>query len=81
MEKYYKYKIDKTVHVSKLVTMHYFELTKDFSYPGESHDFWELHYVDKGHLFCHSGEQTYELYQGDLIFYKPMTPHRLTADP
>jgi hypothetical protein len=56
MEKYYKYKIDKVVNISKIVTIHYFELSKDFSYPGESHDFWELHYVDKGHLICHSGD-------------------------
>ena len=80
MERYYKYKIDKVVNISKIVTIHYFELTKDFSYPGESHNFWELHYVDKGHLFCHSGDTENELLQGDLIFYKPMVPHRLTAD-
>ena len=66
--------------MSKLVTVHYFELTKDFSYPGESHNFWELHYVDKGHLTCHAGDVENELFQGDLIFYKPMVPHRLTTD-
>ena len=80
MEKYYKYKIEKAVNVSKLVTVHYFELTKDFVHPGESHNFWELHYVDKGHLICHSGDAEHELFQGDLIFYKPMVPHRLTTD-
>ncbi len=80
MDRYYKYKIEKAVNVSKIITAHYFELTKDFYYPGESHNFWELHYVDKGHVFCHSGDVKHELFQGDLIFYKPMVSHRLTAD-
>ena len=80
MDRYYKHKIEKAVNVSKIITAHYFELTKDFYYPGESHNFWELHYVDKGHIFCHSGDVKHELFQGDLIFYKPMVPHRLTAD-
>lgn len=33
MDRYYKYKIEKAVNVSKIITAHYFELTKDFYYP------------------------------------------------
>lgn len=80
MKKYFKHKIDKVVSVSKLVTIHYFELTKDFDYPEESHDFCELHYVDKGHVFCYADGVKYELSQGDMLLYKPMTRHRLVAD-
>ncbi len=80
MKRYFKHKIEKTVSVSKLVTIHYFELTKDFDYPEEFHDFCELHYVDKGHVFCYSDGVKYELSQGELLFYKPMTRHRLVAD-
>ncbi len=80
MKRYFKHKIDKVVSVSKLVTIHYFELTKDFDYPEEAHDFCELHYVDKGHVFCYSDDNKYELSQGDMLFYKPMTRHRLVAD-
>lgn len=80
MKKYFKHKIDKAVSVPKIVTIHYFELTKDFDYPSESHDFCELHYVDKGHVICYYGENRHELYQGDMLFYKPMVEHRLVAD-
>lgn len=80
MQKYYKYKIDNAVNVSKIVTIHYFELTKDFEYAPESHDFWEISYLDKGHIFCHSGDTTNELSQGDLVVCKPMLTHSLSTD-
>lgn len=80
MKRYFKHKIEKIVSVPKLVTIHYFELTKDFDYPEEAHDFCELHYVDKGHVFCYSDDKKFELSQGDLLFYKPMTRHRIVAD-
>ncbi len=80
MQKYYKYKIDNAVNVSKIVTIHYFELTKDFEYEPESHDFWEISYVDKGHIFCNTGERVDELNQGDLVVCKPMLTHSLSTD-
>ena len=80
MNNYFKYGVKKTVNVNKIVTVHYFELTKDFEYPPESHNFWELHYLDKGHLFCYADNKKNELFQGDLILYKPMVEHCLSTD-
>lgn len=80
MQNYYKHKIDKPVKVSKLVTVHYFELNKDFEYPPESHDFWELNYVDKGHLYCYNDQKEIELFQGDIVFFKPNVRHYIRMD-
>ncbi len=39
-----------TLSVSSIISIHYFDYMSDFSFPGESHDFWELLCVDKGRL-------------------------------
>lgn len=36
--------------IKKIVSLHYFEYMSDFTFPGESHNFWEFLYVDKGEL-------------------------------
>ena len=30
------------ITVRKIYTIHYFEYMKNFEFPGETHDFWEL---------------------------------------
>ena len=80
MKPYVGHRVDRVVSVTEIFTVHYYELTKDFDYPAEAHDFWELHYIDRGHVFCYSGDRRHELSQGDLLFYKPGVTHRLTAD-
>jgi AraC-like DNA-binding protein len=80
MSKYFKHKISRAINVSKIVTVHYLELNKKFTYPPESHDFWELHYVDKGHLFCYQNNEKKEVRQGELVFFKPMVEHHLEMD-
>ena len=43
------------VAVDRLYSVHYFEYTGSYAYPGERHDFWELLYVDKGSLLVTAG--------------------------
>ena len=38
------------ITVRKIYTIHYFEYMKNFEFPGETHDFWELQCVDKGEI-------------------------------
>lgn len=68
------------LHVDRLYAFHYLEFTKDYVFPGEKHDFWELFYVDKGELIVHVEETPYELKQGDVMLYKPNAYHRLSAN-
>lgn len=66
--------------IKKIVTVHYFEYTKDFSFDGESHDFWELVYVDKGVIDVTADERVYRLKQGEIAFHKPGEFHALKAN-
>lgn len=66
--------------ISELVTVHYFELGKDYKFTGEQHDFWEMVYVDKGEITATAGEQKRELKSGDVIFHMPNEWHSLAAN-
>ena len=66
--------------VGEIVTVHYFEYTSSYAFPGERHDFWEFLYVDKGSLFVTAGSARRELGQGELIFHAPGEFHALEAN-
>ena len=44
---YQKTALNREITVNEIVTVHYFEYTKDFAFSGEMHDFWEMVYIDK----------------------------------
>jgi hypothetical protein len=71
----------KEIYVSKIVTVLYFENSSSFVFGGESHDFWELVYVDRGTLaFTVDGQEQY-LQEGEILFHKPNEYHVHTAKP
>ena len=78
--KYYKYKTENLLNVNKIVTIHYFQLKKNFAAKEESHDFWELVYADKHPVICVSDGQETVLNEGQIIFHKPNERHSLKAD-
>lgn len=75
-----KRKLSNVINVSKIVTVHYFELDKNFKFEGESHDFWEMVYVDKGEICVTAKDKTHILKQGDIIFHKPNEFHTIGAN-
>lgn len=77
---YKKHRIKTAVELSELVTMHYFEYTKDYKYHGEQHDFWEIMYVDLGKAFVTCGDTEHLLSRGELIFLPPNQFHNIRAD-
>jgi AraC-like DNA-binding protein/quercetin dioxygenase-like cupin family protein len=66
--------------LKKIVTIHYFEYTKDYVFTGESHNFWELVYVDKGEIEVMADTIGYKLKQGEMIFHKPNEFHNVWAN-
>ncbi|WP_312642306.1 AraC family transcriptional regulator [Hydrogenoanaerobacterium sp.] len=72
--------LNQEIIIDHLVTVHYFEYTSDFFFPGEVHNFWEFLYVDKGEVEVTAGETCYLLKKGDVIFHKPMEFHNLWAN-
>ncbi len=63
-----------------LITIFYMEIPKDFSYGGESHNFWEMVYIDKGEMLCTAGKKQFILKSGELIFHKPDEYHNLSGN-
>lgn len=77
---YIKHRLANTINISKIVTMHYFEFDKNFHFPGECHDFWEMVYVDSGNVLINAGKTAHTLKQGELIFHKPNEFHTISSD-
>lgn len=74
------YKLHKIVSpfsVSRLINVAYYRLPRDYSNPGESHDFWELVYVDKGEIVVRAGTTNYLLKAGELAFHCPNEYHNV----
>lgn len=68
-----------TFKIEELFTIHYFEYMNDFSFPGESHDFWEFVCVDKGEVEIIADDVSCLLKRGDIAFHKPNEFHAVRA--
>ena len=76
---YIKTQLKTIINVSKIVTIHYNEFDRNFTFEGESHDFWEMVYVDKGSVAVKSESEEIILSQGEIIFHKPNEFHAIRA--
>ncbi len=74
-KKFYMHKIANLINVQKIVTIHYQALVKNYSFPEEQHDFWEINYADKENIFIGIDGEKIEVKQGEMIFIKPNQPH------
>lgn len=75
-----KLSFDKVFNVEKIITIFYMELSKSFHYDGESHDFWEMVYIDKGEMVCTADDRRYILKSGEMTFHKPNEFHNLSGN-
>lgn len=66
--------------ISDIVTIHYFEFSNNYKFNGESHDFWELVYIDNGELTVISESTEYKLKKGGLILHAPNEWHSMRAN-
>ncbi len=77
---YKKTVLTQKIVINQIISVHYFEYTNNFFFPGEAHDFWEFLYVDKGEITVNAGTNVTQLKQGNIIFHKPMEFHSLRAN-
>lgn len=78
MEVQYKtHKLDIAFSITELVNVSYYTLSKDFLWSGESHEPWEMVYVDKGEMVITAGTDTYLLKSGEAAFHCPHEFHNL----
>ena len=79
-DKFTKIEFHNSFSAKDLITLFYMEIPKDFSYGGESHNFWEMVYIDKGEMICTAGKKQFILKSGELTFHKPDEYHNLSGN-
>ncbi|MEF3301963.1 AraC family transcriptional regulator [Paenibacillus sp. GYB003] len=75
-----RFRIKQEFVIRKLITCYYFELAKNYAFAGESHDFWEMLYVDKGAFIVETEKGSHSLEQGELLFIEPNVFHSTRAN-
>lgn len=68
-----------SINIGKIYSIHYFEYMNDFSFEGESHNFWEFICVDKGEVGVTAGDSFTILKRGDIAFHQPNEFHNVQA--
>ena len=74
-----KIKLENCITVDSVYTIHFFEYTNNFYYAGESHDFWEFVYVDKGSVDICMDDKQITLKKGDIAFHQPNEFHKVST--
>lgn len=69
--------LSRELSLESVVSIHYFEYISQFTYPGESHDFWELIYCDKGSLEIFNGETWRTMPHGQAYLHPPGQFHNV----
>ena len=69
------HKISNLLNIQKIVTIHYQSLERNYVFPEETHDFWEINYADKEDVTVGLGKDKIKLKQGEIVFIKPNQPH------
>lgn len=72
-----KYEIKKLVDISSITSIHYFEFDDKFRDTSESHEPWELVYIDRGECDIVADGEVFRLKQGQMYFHKPHETHML----
>ena len=73
---FYMQKLNRVLSIDTIVSVFYSDWNPSFVSRGESHDFWEVLYVDKGSITIETDTQTFQLPQGGIYFHPPNEYHR-----
>ena len=79
-DKFTGFGFERIFNIDKIITLFYMELSKNFYYDGESHDFWEMVYIDKGEMICTADKKRFILKSGEMTFHKPNEFHNLSGN-
>ena len=77
---YYECSVPGAVEIMSLYTAFEIQFHKNYSFDGESHDFWEIVCVTDGKVGITADNDVYTLESGQMIFHKPMEFHRIRSE-
>lgn len=80
VDNYHLTPLNQVIEVTDLISVHYFEYSKNYIFEGEKHNFWEFLYVDKGVINLMADDRKYILKKGEMIFHKPNEWHNVIAN-
>ena len=72
-------KIERPLRVGRLYSLHYFQFAAGYIFPGESHDFWEMVYIDRGEADIGAGNEVVRLSEGQVFIHRPGEFHTILA--
>lgn len=73
-------KLESSISIDMLYSVHYFECMRDFSFEGETHNFWELVCVDKGTVDIYYGTHVTTLKKDEIFFHEPNEFHNVRGN-
>ena len=73
-------KLRKDMTVTELYSVHYIEMDKNYVFTGETHEYWEVLYVDRNNVLVTRDEETFRAVQGDIIMIAPGQFHAFRCD-
>lgn len=79
MALYESTRFSRVLEVNEIYTIHYFEYYRGYRFKGETHDFWEFIYADRGMLSVRAGDAEFTLRQGQLLLHPPGEFHSVAT--
>jgi len=80
---YFKYvftDLQRSLLIDSIISFHYYDFRPNYIGENESHNFWEMVYVDAGRIVCHAGDEFVPLTQGQAVFHPPSERHNLHTE-
>lgn len=77
---YIRNPLRESFNVRSIFTIHYFRYGKNFRVRKESHNFWEMVYIDSGRAIVSADEREFPLLRGQAYFHKPEEEHTIRTE-
>lgn len=71
--------VSNCLEVTNLISVFYSDFSFGYESVGEYHDFWEIVYVDKGHVLTITNDDRFEMRAGQIYVHKPNQYHQHIA--
>ena len=73
------FEVNEQIKITRFYSLFKGERSKEYSFEGETHPFWECVYVLDGSICASADDKIYNMNSGELIFHKPLELHKLSV--
>ena len=68
--------VKEQIKITSMYSLFESDRKNGYSFEGESHNFWECVYIEKGGIRVSADERIYSMTENDIIFHKPLELHK-----